>query len=398
VPADWADLAQADGEPERASVRAGGQAVIEASEFCAELDRRNIGVVTGVPCSYFAGPLRLLERQPGRYVPAANEGAALAIASGAELAGTRAAVLIQNSGFGNLINPLTSLALPFGIAPLVFMSLRGWPDPRRDEPQHAVMGAATQALLDVMQVPHWMLPSDPAQLAAVLDLADAARSAGRPAFLLVPKGTIVVPVSAADPAPPQPGLTRRDALQAVLAELAGLADDVAVVATTGCISRELYEIGDRSRTFYMQGSMGHALGLALGAAMAQPQRRVVVVDGDGAVLMHLGTAATAGALQPPRLVHVVLDNAAYESTGGQASSSPAVDWPGLGLAVGYRSAAVCGNATEFVAALRGVVHAAGPHLVVARIVRSSGVAPARVTSGLAPADLRARFRRAIDPG
>src|SRR5262249_52489573 len=111
-----------------------GDCMISAEAFCSHLDHLGIRLVTGVPCSYFGGPLQLLERQPGRYVAAVNEGSALAIAAGAELAGRRSAVILQSSGFGNLVNPLTSLVLTFDIPVLVFMSLRGWPDPSRDEP------------------------------------------------------------------------------------------------------------------------------------------------------------------------------------------------------------------------------------------------------------------------
>ena len=116
--------------------------------------------------------------------------------------------------------------------------------------------------------------------------------------------------------------------------------------TTGYISRELYGLADRPANFYMQGSMGHALALGLGAALARPQRRVVVLDGDGAVLMHLGTCATVGGIAPPNLVHVVLDNGTYESTGGQRTTSSTVDWSALGAAAGYRSAVVCDDAAS----------------------------------------------------
>jgi phosphonopyruvate decarboxylase len=365
---------------------------IQPEEFCAELDRRGVGLVTGVPCSYFAGPLRLLEQQPGGYLAAANEGAALAVAAGAELAGTRAAVVLQNSGFGNLVNPLTSLAMPFGIPLLVFMSLRGWPDPGQDEPQHAVMGATTTALLDVLDVPHWILEPDAGQLTKVLDAADEARAEGRPAFVLVPKGTIAAgPAGQSVPAGAQAPFRRREALRVLLPHLA----DALVFVTTGFLSRELYGLGDRPLTFYMQGSMGHALGLGLGAAHARPDRRVVVVDGDGAVLMHLGTTVTVGATAPANLVHVVLDNAAYESTGSQATTSPAVDWMALARAAGYRSARMCTSEESFTAGLRSTTAGPGPHLVVAKIAVSPGITPPRVTAGLAPAGLRARFAAAV---
>ncbi|OLB66122.1 MAG: hypothetical protein AUI10_03745 [Actinobacteria bacterium 13_2_20CM_2_72_6] len=350
--------------------------MISAEEFCAGLDRAGIGLVTGVPCSFFGGPLRLLERQPGRYVPAANEGAALAIATGAQLTGRRSAVLIQNSGFGNLVNPLTSLLMTFELPALVFMSLRGWPDPAQDEPQHAVMGRTTHALLDALGVPYRVLGPSFVDLVDTLDAA--------PAFVLVPRGTLAPAPSIVD-APPEFG--RREALAALVPYLG----DALVFSTTGYISRELYGLADRPETFYMQGSMGHALALGLGAALSRPDRRVVVVDGDGAVQMHLGTCVTVGATEPD-LLHVVLDNGAYESTGGQPATP--LDWLSLGATAGYRTATMCTSAADLTKALSTVDEIPGPHLVVARIGTAPAVTPPRVTSGLSPVELRQRFQAA----
>ena len=140
--------------------------------------------------------------------------------------------------------------------------------------------------------------------------------------------------------------------------------------------------------------MGHALALGLGAALSRPDRRVVVVDGDGAVLMHTGTVLTAGALAPPNLLHVVLDNGSYESTGGQCTTSSTVDWRALGAAAGYRSTAVCLSAQALGRALEVTRDVTGPNLVVARIAATPDVVPPRVTSGLTPVELRQRFQEA----
>src|SRR6185312_8681674 len=143
--------------------------------------RRGIGLVSGVPCSYFSSPIARFTRE-GRYVPAAHEGVALAVAAGAAAAGTPAAVLAQNSGLGNMINPLTSLTMPYGLPVLVFLSLRGWPDPAGDEPQHAVMGPSTHALLDAVGAANFTLHRESASLDGVLDEAWKALDAGRCAF------------------------------------------------------------------------------------------------------------------------------------------------------------------------------------------------------------------------
>jgi phosphonopyruvate decarboxylase len=362
--------------------------MINADFFCEELERRGVGLVSGVPCAYFGAVLQRLEHQPYRYVPAANEGVALAVAAGAELAGTRSAVLIQNSGFGNLLNPLSSLLMTFDIPLLVFMSLRGWPDPAADEPQHAVMGRTSEQLLDTLAVPYHVLGPEPADLVRALRVADRARADGKPAFVLVPARTIA-PAPPPQAGPP-PDFDRAAALDVLLSYV----DDALVFSTTGYISRELFARADRPQNFYMMGSMGHALGLGLGAALAQPGRRVVVVDGDGAVLMHLGATVTAGHAAPAGLTHVLLDNGAYESTGAQPTSSSTVDWIRLAAAAGYRSSAVCRSPQALDGALRATLVAPGPHLVVARIGTAPGRLPPRVTSGLTPGQLRARFQAA----
>jgi phosphonopyruvate decarboxylase len=252
------------------------------------------------------------------------------------------------------------------------------------------MGRTTLSLLDALDLPYWVLEPDEEHLAKVLHAVEAPRAAGRPAFVLVPKGTI----AGATPAPPadapSPVFGRREAVRALAPHL----DGALVFATTGYIGRELYGVADAPNNFYMQGSMGHALGLGLGAALSAPERRVVVVDGDGAVLMHQGTCVTVGALGPRNLSHVVLDNHAYESTGGQLTTSGRVDWRHLGAAVGYRSTTVCGSAADLDRAMDRVRDEDGPHLVVAQIASAPGVTPPRVTSGLTPVQLRQRFQQA----
>lgn len=371
--------------------------MIPAADFCDELRRRGVGFVTGVPCSYFSGPIELLDRQGSGYVAAANEGAALAMAAGAELRGVRSAVLIQNSGVGNLVNPLTSLLPVFELPVLTFMSLRGWPDPADDEPQHAVMGRASHGLLDALGGPHWTLEPHLDSLREVLDRADEERAAGRAAFVLVPKGSVGHapagrPGEAPDHAPPK--FRRREALAAVVPHLGG---DI-VYATTGFISRELGSFADRPLNFYMPGSMGHALALGLGTALNEPDRRVVVLDGDGAAFMHLGTAVTVGAYAPVNLVHVVLDNRSYESTGAQRTRSESVRWAELGRGLGYRTSTECRDAGEVDAALRRVRALDGPHLVVVHIATDRSTVPPRVTGLGTPPELARRFRTALAHG
>ena len=366
--------------------------MIPATPFCDLLTDHGVTLVTGVPCSYLAAPLSRLTDE-GRYVPAANEGAAVVIAAGAALAGTRGAVLAQNSGLGNMVNPLTSLLLPYAIPALVFMSLRGWPDARADEPQHAVMGGATHRLLDVLGVPHWTLRAgmDVADLGRLLDAAEQELSEGRCAFVLVEKGALEpalrVPAAGASPS----ALTRAEAIAALTAGAAG----AFVVSTTGYTSRDLFASGDAPTHFYMQGSMGHAAALGLGVALSAHDTPVVVLDGDGAALMHLGTMSTIGAAAPKGLVHVVLDNQRYESTGAQATTSSTTDFAAVAAGLGYASTAACRTAEEIDAAVAAALAAPGPHLLVITVQSSAGPAPARATSALSTPDIHHRFAAAL---
>ncbi|MFF7991033.1 phosphonopyruvate decarboxylase [Kitasatospora xanthocidica] len=349
-------------------------------------------LVTGVPCSFFGGPIRLLEegRAGGlRYVPAVNEGSALAIAAGARLGGEPAVVLTQNSGFGNLINPLTSLVLPYRIPVLVMMSLRGWPAAGAGEQQHHWMGQVSHPWLSSMEIPHWTLDGQVPFDQVLSEAADALK-ARRPAFLLVPKGAIGA-VPGVTEHGRREGPDRADLVAAVLAEVT----DEHLLATTGFLSRELFNQGDRPGNFYMQGSMGHVGSVALGAAMARPERRFVVLDGDGAALMHMGSMATTGHYHPENLRHVVFDNGSYESTGTQLTAAGRTDFAAAALACGYRTAATVDSVAELRPALRRLLDTPGPALLAVRGVPGAA-AGGRASEKVSPDEIADRFAQGLE--
>lgn len=362
--------------------------MISATRFTSALLDRGYEFFSGVPCSHLAGPVALLSRQPRRYVPAANEGAAMAMAAGARMAGIRSAVLIQNSGLGNLVNPLTSLVLPYEIPVLVMVSMRGHPV-GTDEPQHAVMGRISESIVDSCGVPGMVLEPTFDSLVEALTMAEKAGPRGGPFFVFVPKGTI----GQADPAPPPTygELSRADVVRTIAAH----ADDAAIYSTTGYTSRELFAIADRAGNFYVQGSMGHALALGLGTALRQPERQVVVLDGDGAALMHMGTLSTVGHLAPANLLHVVLDNGTYGSTGSQPTTSATVDWPAVARATGYRQAWLCTDQPAIETALRCAAATPGPSLIAVRIRADETTPPPRASASMTLPAVRARFEREL---
>ena len=361
-------------------------------QFLHALEEQGVTFLSGVPCSYFAAPLQLLTAHERiTYVPAGNEGGALALAAGARLAGTPAGVLIQNSGFGNLINPLTSLVLPYRIPLLVMMSMRGWPAATAGEPQHRLMGQVSTAWLDTMEIPFWFLEDGGTPFDEILAEAAKRVQTGQTCFILVGKNAIEAPDGRLD-AGPSDGILRDELVRALTAELR----DEAVLSTTGYLSRALFGAGDRPENLYMQGSMGHVAALTLGAALQRPERRFVVLDGDGSLLMHLGSAATIGNCAPRNLTHVVFDNGAYDSTGGQPTMAR-TDFGAVARAAGYRHVLAVSHRNDLTAGIRAALALEGPvMLLVSGTV--GGPAGDRASESMDVAELAARFERTVGVG
>jgi phosphonopyruvate decarboxylase len=336
--------------------------MIRANEVVQHFRRAGFELFTGVPCSYLT-PLidTVIDSSDVRYVGAANEGEAVAIAAGAKLGGKDAVVMFQNSGLGNAVNPLTSLTFPFRLPVLVITTWRGEPGGEPDEPQHEVMGAITPGLLELMHVPWEPFPSHAAELEAALGRAQAhMQSEGLPYAFVLQKGSVEAAATGRHRTRARtPAGTVRGALAAPLdpdaalrAAVAGLSGSDVVVATTGFTGRALYALGDAANQIYMVGSMGCASSFALGLALVQPERRVLVLDGDGAMLMHLGACAIIGHEAPANLVHVLLDNGVHDSTGAQATVAPAVDLAAAALACGYAEVRRIASEGELTQAVR----------------------------------------------
>lgn len=309
--------------------------MIDAPLFAQALREHGFALATGVPCSYLQPLVNSLP-----YLPAANEGEAVAIAAGSELGGTPAVALFQNSGLGNAVNPLTSLSHVFRLPSLLIVSWRGGP---ADEPQHELMGRLTPGLLELMGLPWELFPATPEAVGPTLERAvESMRHTGLPYALLVRKNALAAqPVQATpQPRPPGPAIETADSArptreQALRALQAAVRPDDAVIATTGYMGRCLHDLDDRPSQLYMVGSMGCASSLGLGLALARPERRVVVLDGDGAALMRLGALPTLGWARPANLVHLVLDNECHASTGGQEAVSHSTDLAAVAQASGY---------------------------------------------------------------
>ncbi|MCP2164301.1 phosphonopyruvate decarboxylase [Goodfellowiella coeruleoviolacea] len=362
---------------------------------------------TGVPCSFLTPLINAAINHPRlSYVGATSEGEAVALAAGAWLAGHTPVVLAQNSGLGNMVNPLTSLCHPFRIPVLLLCTWRGKPG-LRDEPQHEVMGQVMHDLLTTIRVRHRPFPDQAHLVRPALDeVRHLLATAELPVALVVERGAVSAG-QPLDPPAPQPPTTSgrladhcrgrdRPARVHVLASVTDLVPpDVAVLASTGKCGRELFTLGDREQFFYQVGSMGCASALGLGIAL-NTRRRVVVLDGDGAALMKLGNLATIGACRPDNLIHVVLDNQAHDSTGGQRTVSGTVSFGQVALACGYRGAAVCDEVDGFAEAFQDALTRPGPHLLHTRIAVGSLDRLGRPTT--APHEVARRFRRFVTSG
>lgn len=357
---------------------------MDIEAFGDTLKQHGLRLGAGVPCSYFTPLVNYMTVDPELdYLSATSEGEAVAIAAGMVTAGKPAFALMQNSGLGNAVNPITSLLYIYRMPVVLLVSHRGQPG-LPDEPQHELMGQITEQLASLCGLRTHVF--DPEQFPATLS---AALHDGAPVAYVVRKGTL----SGGPKAPPlsikvqsraitpgnqgqfEPVLTREQALTELLPLINRFDSRApAVIGTTGKLSRELYELddreGDKRNRFYMVGSMGCAAGFGLGIARARPERPVLVLDGDGALLMKLGSLATIGFAAPENYHHVTFDNGAHESTGGQPTPSPAVDFALAALACGYKHAETASEPAALRAAVERHLSLEGPTLL--RVVIKTG--------------------------
>lgn len=352
---------------------AAAPALVEPAELLDALAVSGIEFFTGVPDSLLKDFIAYLSEHvdPARHVTAANEGGAVALAAGYHLAtGGIAAVYLQNSGLGNTVNPLVSLADPlvYGMPVLLIVGWRGKPGVH-DEPQHRKQGAITLEQLEVLGIPTLVLDDQVADVrGAVGKLVREALDGGRPVALVVPPGRLA-PYKRSGAPVARFGHRREAAIEAILATL-GPRD--VVVCTTGMASREVFEHRARTgeghgRDFLTVGGMGHASQIALGLALSRPDRTVVCIDGDGAAIMHLGALAIIGTRGPANLRHVILNNGAHDSVGGQPTAGFAVDLVAIAQACGYRATQRVESLAAIPDAVAALAAVPGPTLLEVRV-------------------------------
>ncbi len=335
------------------------------------LRENEIDFFAGVPDSLLKEFCAYLDdhADEGEHIICANEGNAIAMAAGYYLAsGGVPLVYMQNSGLGNAVNPLLSLAdrEVYGIPMILMIGWRGEPGVK-DEPQHVKQGRVQLDLLEAMEIPYEILDARSADYAELIaGLKERALIESRPVALVIRKGAFAE-YKSEKKVECEYTLSREEALEAILE-----ADNsYAIVSTTGKTSRELYEIrerrGEKAQDFLTVGSMGHSSSIAAAIALARPDLRVMCIDGDGALLMHMGALAVIGSLKPRNFVHVLINNYCHESVGGQESAIAALDLSLLAKAAGYEHYLCVLSKEEILRAITEIKDMEGPVFLEIRV-------------------------------
>ncbi len=331
--------------------------MISPKFFIEELGRYNIDFFAGVPdsllkniCAYIADNKDSLHN-----IITANEGGAVGLATGYHLAtGKIGVVYMQNSGEGNIINPLASLTDKevYNIPVLLLIGWRGRPG-IHDEPQHVKQGKITTSLLNIMGVNYDVLSKEEDMASKQIKKAVESMKATNEVYALVIDKETFEDYKLQNVEKNELTMTREEAIQSVAA---AMGEKDVVVATTGMISRELFEYRvanneDHKRDFLTVGSMGHASQIALGIALEKTDRKVWCFDGDGAGIMHMGSMAIVASKEPKNYVHVIFNNGAHDSVGGQPTVGLKIDFPAIAKALGYKTAISVDNTDSLMAVL-----------------------------------------------
>ena len=350
--------------------------MIRPEYFIEKLRENGIDCFAGVPDSLLKNMCAYITDHfdAANNIIAANEGAAVGLATGHYLAtGKPACVYMQNSGEGNIINPLASLTDQevYNIPVLLLIGWRGRPGVH-DEPQHVKQGKVTTGLLNVMGINYEVLAKEEDK--AEKQIAKALKALqNKDMFALVIEKDTFDEYKLQNVEKNDLTMSREEAIQTVAA---ALGEKDCIVSTTGMISRELFEYRaamnqGHERDFLTVGSMGHASQIALGIALAQPERRVWCFDGDGATIMHMGSLAIVGNKAPKHYVHVVFNNGAHDSVGGQPTVGLKIDLPAIAKAVGYKVTYSVDNKADLEPILKQVNSFESPALLEIKVKKGN---------------------------
>ncbi len=324
--------------------------MINPEYFYNYLVKNKVEFFTGVPDSLLKDICAYITDHASKqnHIIAANEGNAIGLAAGYHIATNKIPlVYMQNSGIGNTVNPLLSL-MDADVYKIPVLLMIGWRGEKKDEPQHVKQGKVTQDLLDAMKIPYLVLDVDQKNAQKQIDKALLKIKETNTAFaIIIRKGTFEK-YSIKQKIKSNYSLYREDAVKIIIDQLSG---DELIVSTTGKTSRELFEYREElnqkhNADFLTVGSMGHASQIALGIAINKPKRKIICIDGDGAVLMHMGGFAIIGSQSPKNFLHIIINNGAHESVGGQPTVGFDIDIPKIALANNYKFAISVSSSEE----------------------------------------------------
>lgn len=350
---------------------------METGFFLKQLKKLDIDTITGVPDSALKGFCNHINRKENslfRHFVPANEGAAVGIAIGSYLSsGKPACVYMQNSGLGNTVNPLTSLAneAVYGIPMLLLIGWRGKPG-KKDEPQHKFMGAVTLPMLKVLDISYDVVSGETTEEELEEIMARAGKELGRNRQYAIVAAPGTFEETEALEYKNAYSLIREDAIREILS---GLYKDDIIVSTTGKISREVYEqsnklFGGHEKCFLTVGGMGHASMIAFGIAVNRPDKRVICIEGDGALMMHMGSLAFLGKQKPENMIHICLNNEAHESVGGMPTGATPDYWK-TAKDMGYDFYEIIGNHEELKEKLPQILEKKGMIFVEVKVAMDS---------------------------
>lgn len=315
--------------------------MINIGVFVNRLKNENLGPLMGVPCSIFKDMINyILDKDIIDHYTCSSEGESLGLAGGFALAGKYPIVYMQSDGYGNAVNPLSSLQLLYDLPALLMITWRGEPG-KEDAPQHSLMGETLLQQLDIFKIPFIVLNDENYEV-SIVKAADYMKKEHKP-YALISKKSLFEKYEIKKEAVSDLYI-RMDYLN-ILDEY--LNEEDIVLGATGFSGREVYQGITHQLKFYMMGSMGCLSSIGLGLSKTYPKKRVFVLDGDGALLMKMGTLSTIGEYQPDNLVHICFDNQAYESTGNQRTNARSCDFQKVAEACHYPTSLSIDTLEEF---------------------------------------------------
>ena len=374
--------------------------MISANFLINQLSKYKFNFFTGVPCSHLTSVINgVINSRKIKYIGATSEGEAVGIASGAWLAGKKSVVMIQNSGLGNTINPLTSLNHTFKIPILLITTWRGEPK-INDEPQHELMGKITRNILRLIKIKNEIFPIKENNLKKVLlKINNSINKTSLPYALVMRKETIKkeklkqkkILIKKKNKALIFYKKNKIPSRFKVLENLNKNIDNkVGVIATTGKTGRELFSLNDCENFFYQVGSMGCACAISLCVAL-NTKKKIIVLDGDGSLLMKMGNMSTIGANQPKNLIHILLDNNVHDSTGQQLTNASNVNFANIAINCGYKESYSTDNTNDFSKIIKNKLkNTKGPIFIHIKIQKGSVQNLGRPT--IHPKDVAIRFK------